>query len=125
MSQTIDVVDNDKYAEKLARAHFQLEPGISLIAQLESSNDAESDEPLKLLEVNSNSLPMGLHPVQFPPVVDAGRWHPSVIILEVAPEEFKEIQKNPALLPNGWRMGRQFKRTQKRQARWHPRKNGR
>lgn len=110
MADALEVVNNDQYAEEIAESHFELEPGLSLIVKLESPTETLRDEPLKLLEVNSNGIPAGIMPLHFPGRLEGKSWYPPVVIVEVTPEEFADIRKNPALLPNGWRMTREFKR---------------
>ncbi len=57
----------DVVAQRLAEAHYAVEPGIELIIQLVASPDREADptEPIKLLEVNQNTTADGVHPVFF------------------------------------------------------------
>jgi len=101
----------DAVAQRLAEAHYAIEPGIELIIQLLASPDQERDpkEPVKLLEVNQNTTADGIHPVFFGPHAASGIFFPSAII-EVTPGEYEEIQRDPASLPNGWRLGREFAR---------------
>jgi hypothetical protein len=96
-------------AQRLAEAHYAIEPGIALIIQLLASPDREADpeEPVKLLEVNQNTTANGIRPVFFGPHAASGIFSPSVIV-EVTPEEFEQIQRNPNSLPNGWRLGQEF-----------------
>jgi hypothetical protein len=98
-------------AQRLAEAHYAIEPGIELIIQLVASSDREQDskEPIKLLEVNQNTTADGVRPVFFGPHTASGIFYPSAII-EVTPNEYEEIQHDPASLPNGWRLGREFAR---------------
>jgi hypothetical protein len=96
-------------AQHLSDAHFNIEPGIELIVQLLASPEREADpkEPVKLLEVNQYTTADGIHPVFFGPHAASGILYPSVII-EVTPSEYEQIQRDPASLPNGWRLGREF-----------------
>jgi hypothetical protein len=104
------VVSDKQYAKELAKARFRLEPGLVRIFRLESPNEGLPDEPLKLLAVNRNTLPLGIRPVQFPARIEGAAWYPAVAIIEVTPKEFQEIKKNPALLPNGWHMAEEYRR---------------
>jgi hypothetical protein len=99
-------------AQRLAEAHYAIEPGIELIIQLVAFPDRESDpkEPIKLLEVNQNTTADGIHPVFFGAHAASGIFYPSVIV-EVTPEEYEHIRHDPASLPNGWRLDREFARS--------------
>src|SRR6185437_13712270 len=54
-------------AQRLAEAHYEIEPGIELIVQLLASPEREADptEPIKLLEVNQDTTGDGIRPVFF------------------------------------------------------------
>lgn len=99
-------------AQRLAEAHYAIEPGIEHIVQLVASPDQEADlkEPIKLLEVNQNTTADGVHPIFFGPHAASGVFYPSVIV-EVTPGEYEQIQRNQTNLPNGWRLGREVVRT--------------
>ena len=98
-------------AQRLAEAHYAIEPGIELIIQLVASSEREADpkEPIKLLEVNQYTTMDGIHPVFFGPHTGSGVFYPSVIV-EVTPEEYEQIQRDPASLPNGWKLGPELHR---------------
>jgi hypothetical protein len=65
--------------------------------------EARPDEPIKLLEVNENTVPSGIMPLQFGPSPASG--HYPAIILEVTPAEFVQIQSRQLELPHGWEVG--------------------
>lgn len=98
-------------AHRLAEAHYAIEPGIEIIVQLVASPELEADpkEPIKLLEVNQNTTEDGIRPVFFGPHTSSGIFYPSVIV-EVTPGEYQHIQRDPASLPNGWRLGPELAR---------------
>jgi hypothetical protein len=62
----------------LARAHYEVEPGLRAIYRLESADP--NDHRIKLLEVNEQTVPMGIMPVSFPAHPASGRHYPSVVI---------------------------------------------
>jgi hypothetical protein len=64
-------------------------------------------EPIKLLEVNTNTVPSGVLPVQFGPAPASGIPYPTIIV-EVAPEEFEKIQTHELKLPKGWQVGEEM-----------------
>lgn len=98
--------DKDAQALKLAQAHYDVEVGIRQIFRIAGSNDAEvrPEEPIKLLEVNENTISTGITPLQFDAAPEFGIHYPAVIV-EVTPEEFERICDNELILPGGWTVG--------------------
>jgi len=96
----------DEEALELARKHYQIETGLTGIFRLTSSAEAEVrlNEPIKLLEVNENTVPSGIMPIQFGPSPASGVSYSSIIV-EVTPEEFQKIQNHQMELPHGWTVG--------------------
>jgi hypothetical protein len=92
----------DNTARRLAESHATVEPTITAIVRLRSENEDASDEPIKLLEVNTATVPTGVMPISF------GASHsvpfPSVVV-ELTDAEFQEVQKDKLRLPNGWTIG--------------------
>ncbi len=88
---------------KLAEAHYRVEPGIRQIYRITGGPEAEvrPDEPIKLLEVNENTIPSGIMPLGFGPAPAHGFHYPSIIV-EVTPEEFDRIRSRELVLPSGW-----------------------
>jgi hypothetical protein len=101
----------DAVAMRLAQAHYAIEPGIVRIVRLLADADQEADprEPVKLLEVNHHTTPDGVRPIYFGPRAGNGVPYSSVIV-EVTPEEFDGICKDPSRLPNNWRLGGELPR---------------
>lgn len=104
--------NKEMIANRLAQAHFAIEPEIREIIRVVSSPDREADptEPIKLLEANENTTATGIRPIFFGPDLAAGIPFASVII-EVTPEELREIRDGRMRLPNGWRVDGAFART--------------
>jgi hypothetical protein len=98
----------DEVASRLAQAHYIVEPGITRIVRLVKDGDAEADpsEPIKLLEVNDSSLPLGMRPIYFRPHMASGIVYPSVIV-EITPEEYDRFVcgDDQLRLPEGWSVG--------------------
>jgi hypothetical protein len=94
--------EKDLAAQKLAQAHYAIEPGITQIFRIRRADEEESfSEPIKLLEVNENTIPSGVMPIHFGPAPGIGVTYPSTIV-EVTPDEFTRIQSKELLLPFGW-----------------------
>jgi hypothetical protein len=100
------VTNIDEQARILAEKHYQLEPGVVDIVQLTQEVECEvvRGKKIALLEVNENTVPLGVMPLEFGPVPTAGIHYPTVII-EVTPGEFERIKRNELELPHGWSMG--------------------
>lgn len=96
----------DEEAMALAQKHYELEAGLTQIFRITGTAEPELRpvEPIKLLEVNENTVPSGIMPIQFRPSPASGLYYPS-IILEVTPDEFQRIQNQELKLPNGWKVG--------------------
>lgn len=99
----------DQAAQELANAHFSVELGLLQIVRLLAPAQIEANpkEPIKLLEVNNNAVPLGIKPVFFGS--DAQTPFPSVVV-DVTPEEYDRIVKNELKLPNEWRLDCEYTR---------------
>ena len=104
----------DEVANRLAEAHYNIEAGISHIYRVTSAGTVElqPNEPIKLLEINVNTVPSGVMPLSFGPAPASGILFPSVV-MEVTPDEFSRIQKNELVLPNGWRISQLLPKPQR------------
>ena len=103
--------DKGAVAQRLAQAHYSVEPGVMRIFRVVGDAAQENDprEPIKLLEVNSDTVPAGILPVYFGPHNASGILYPSVVI-EVTPEEYELISRGQLTLPNGWALGPELPR---------------
>lgn len=96
-----------KEAAALARARYEVEPGLQAIYRLEGPD--LNDLRIKLLEVNEQTVPTGIVPVGFPPHPASGLHYPYVVI-EVTPLEYEAIQRKELDLPPGWKVRDAFER---------------
>ena len=96
-------------ARILAAKHYQAELGLQKIFRITGSAEVEmrSSEPIKLLEVNINTVPSGILPVSFGPAPASGIPYPSVIV-EVSPEEYTKIVTQELKLPKDWNLSEEF-----------------
>ncbi len=96
----------EEEARYLACKHYEIEVGLSEVFRVIGPGDAElqASEPIKLLEVNENTVPSGILPIGFGPHPASGLHH-STIIVEVTPDEFQRIRSNELPLPHGWTIG--------------------
>lgn len=90
----------------LAQSHSDVEPDIQIIVRIVSADEPDEGgiEPVKLLEVNPNTVAVGIQPIYFTRDIASGIRFPSVVI-EVTPEEYEQIQKQNLMLPHGWQLG--------------------
>jgi hypothetical protein len=95
--------DKDDAARELAQKHYEIEAGITHILRFTGHADVEilPSEPIKLLEVNQDTVPSGVMPIQFAASPANGIPFTTVIV-EVTPDEFDKIQKNELKLPLSW-----------------------
>ena len=93
-------------AQELAKRHFEVEEGLTHVFFITDTGagQSSSNEPIKLLEVNENSVESGVMPLRFGPAPASGIPYSSIII-EVTPNEFKKIQSHELKLPDGWEIG--------------------
>lgn len=98
-------------ARSLAEKHYQAEAGLQKVVRLIGSADVEMRpaEPIKLLEVNANTIPSGVVPVGFGPAPASGIPYSSIIV-EVSPEEFVRIRSHELNLPMQWELGEELPR---------------
>jgi hypothetical protein len=98
-----NATDIAEAAKELAKRHYELEAGLTQIFFITDKAEAHviRAEPIKLLEVNSNTVESGVMPLHFGPAPDSGIPYSSIII-EVTPNEFKKIQSHELKLPQGW-----------------------
>ena len=97
------MLTKDEEAIELARRHYEIDEGISTIIRIRGCPETEirSAEPIKLLEVNQNTVPSGVMPLQFGSDPASGFHFPSIIV-EVTPTEYEMIRRNELKLPLGW-----------------------
>ena len=109
MKTMAGVPSRESVARLLARSHFKIEQGITRIFRLIGPDEDGSMEPIKLLEVNKRTVPVGIQPVQFGSH-DAGGIHYPSIIVDITPSEFQQVKKGTLQLPNGWRLDKEYSR---------------
>ncbi|MHB1426356.1 MAG: hypothetical protein ACYC3I_24600 [Gemmataceae bacterium] len=99
-------------ARELAKKHYEVEDGLMRIFRLTGKAEVEASrsEPIKLLEVNENTVPSGVMPLHFGPVPAIGIPFPSIIV-EVTPDEFTKIKKRELKLPKDWEIGEELPKT--------------
>jgi hypothetical protein len=96
-------------ARELAKKHYEVEDGLIRIFRLTGKSEVEASrsEPIKLLEVNENTVSSGVMPLHFGAVPDIGIPFPSIIV-EVTPEEFMKIKTRELKLPKDWEIGEEL-----------------
>jgi len=107
------LVNREDLAEALARKHYEVESGLTHVYHIQDKLDLSQQvcvehtraAPIRLLEVNENTVPSGIMPLSFGPAPASGITLPSVIV-EVTPAEFARIQSDDLQLPEGWAVGK-------------------
>jgi hypothetical protein len=94
-------------AKELAKKHYEVEAGLVHVFRIVGKMEESPSEPIKLLEVNENTVPTGVMPLGFDPAPAGGIPFPSIII-ELTPDEFKKLEVQELTLPNGWQLGEEL-----------------
>jgi len=104
-------LDRAQVAQELATKHYESEPGITSIMRVLTTPEEEAlfSEPIKLLEVNRDTVASGIMPLGFDPEPANGVPFSSVII-EITPEEWTGLQRGALALPHGWTLGPELPR---------------
>ena len=91
-------MDRKQLASKLANAHVTTDAAVSLVVMYTRAGGDYADEPIKLLEINDDTVPFGIVPVYF----GRTREYPPVVIVEVTAQEYRAVQDGSLRLPDGW-----------------------
>jgi hypothetical protein len=104
-------LDHFSAAKELARRQFEIDPGLSHVYQIREPGVTRPGvgEPIKLLQVNTDTAPSGILPLHFGAMPAAGIPYASVVI-EVTPAEFEKIKRHELQLPHGWEIGDELPR---------------
>jgi hypothetical protein len=89
-------------ARVMAELHYAIEPGMVTVFRLEGPGETDRD-PIKLLEVNRDTVTAGIMPLGFPPRPARGEPY-GTIIVEVTPAEFDQLRSGTLRLPHDWQM---------------------
>ncbi len=81
-----------------------MDDALRAVYRLVASNEDAPDEPVKLLEVNEATVPIGVMPLYFGPHPASGLHYP-LMIAAVTPEEFARLRAGDLRLPDGWSLG--------------------
>ena len=74
------------------------------IYRLLSADENSPDEPVKLLEVNEETVESGIEPIYFGPHPASGINYPSALI-DITPHEFNLLKEGELQLPFDWAIG--------------------
>ncbi|HRX84663.1 MAG TPA: hypothetical protein P5572_06540 [Phycisphaerae bacterium] len=98
-------------ARQLADAHLRVDGGLLRVIRLRAPDEQEArlEEPVKLLEINADTPLNGIVPVYFGADPSHGIAHASVVV-EIAPEEFVELEAGRLKLPDGWVIAEEVRR---------------
>jgi hypothetical protein len=104
-------IEREDAERELAMRHYEIEAGLTQIFRITDKAEAQvvRAQPIKLLEVNANTVECGVMPLHFGPAPASGIPFSSIII-EVTPNEFRKIQSHELNLPEGWEVGEELPR---------------
>ena len=85
---------NDPAADAASR-YFAADEDVSSIYRIEGAG------AVALLVVNDATVPCGVMPLSFPPSRATGADYPLVVV-ELSPQEFEEVERGALDLPDGW-----------------------
>jgi hypothetical protein len=91
-------------AYELAQDHFRCDEGLERIFHIADGEDAG---PIKLLEVNRDTIPLGIMPLNFGP--SPGRPYPYTLV-EITPDEHEMLRNSGLRLPDGWVIAKEIPR---------------
>lgn len=95
-------------AERLAKAHFEVEPNLKYVFLLEPINEQDPDDTIRLLEVVEGTIERGIEPIAFTADPEHGIEYPSMIV-EISPREYQRIREGKLDLgARGWKVGREL-----------------
>ncbi len=97
------VASKDDVARDLGRSHADPGSGVLAVYRLVAPKEDDDEEPVKLLEVNENTVERGVEPLFFGPHRTTGGF--PLVVVDVTPREFDLILKNQLPLPHGWKLG--------------------
>lgn len=108
--------DKDTTADRLIDWHFSIDSGTIAVYRILSNNENSKDEPIKLLEINEDTIETGR--------VDAFVFGPteevpySTIMAVVTQAEMTKIENGEIQLPGGWdlKSSRKYARPEKQYA---------
>ncbi len=94
--------DRDAFAKWYAKRHLEIDPGVVEIHYLPTAAPARE---VRLLEVNRlipEQLDAGLEPIDFGVDIGGTEGH-TLVVLDVTPRQWAEIESGRLPLPAGWR----------------------
>ena len=86
-------------AQRVADAHALIEPSVLRVIRYTSRCESDPNEPIKIVEVNDDTIPAGIVPIYFGPTEE---YPFPLAIIEVTSDEFERIGRSELTLPDGW-----------------------
>ena len=118
----------DLLAKAIADGHYGVDSAVTDIYRIIGPTEDDPDDPIKFLEVDAEAIPAGIVPVyvgrydwNFAPdgkrfrvdkVGDAeeSRLPISVVVIDISPEEFEQLNDGKLMLRSGWELGDRYTR---------------
>jgi hypothetical protein len=96
----------DRVAEEIAIAHYLYEPAVSRIYRLIAANEANNEEPIKLLELNRDTVSIGIEPIYF----GQNETDYPLVLVVISPEEYSQQIIEELQNKYGWELGDAYDR---------------
>jgi hypothetical protein len=98
----------NELAKTIAKIHLEaVDTIVKIIRILSKDGEDKENEPIKLLEVNPLTFPLGkIYPIGLaadPPEIPCGR-----VVVEVTPREYEDILSGNLSLPANWVLGEEL-----------------
>ena len=101
----METLTKEEAAVEIALYDYAVDDATHAFYRILATDEDDSGEPLKLLKVNSDTPPMGVLPLHFPPGKEEGIPYAYEIAV-VTPDEFHEIVAGRLPLPAQWQLGK-------------------
>jgi hypothetical protein len=90
-------------ANTLAKKHSWFDEDLLHVYRITKADGEDGlNEPIKLLEVNVSTVPVGIVPIYFGP---SGEIPFPRIIVEITPDEYQQLLARKLSLPDDWQVG--------------------
>jgi len=97
-------VDRDVVVKDLVDWYFEVDPATSMVYMFVSENEDSPEEPLKLLQVNDETMETGRVDAFLFAGTEETPFFTAIAL--VTPDEMKRIEAGEIALPEGWELSR-------------------
>lgn len=105
--KTMKMLTKEEAAAEIAEAQYENDEHALAVCRIMAADEDFAAEPLKLLKVSADTLPMGVLPLHFPPKASRGMAFAYELVV-ITPEEFDDPEPSRLSLPKGWHFGQKI-----------------